>query len=192
GRTDDRRGHRQLPPRSAAGGHTRTGRPGQALGPPGAHRRVLRHRAPRLRREQLRGHDQRRRVLRQAHRPRHRDAGRSDARPGALRLRAATRGPGPARHATRALRRSRRRMTTRRRTALPRYESDEDTARPRFPFVPGNQVIHPEKVPEARCPHLEEVTSVEELLPYFEAVAKRPYSPGLWPAWGLQEGERVL
>lgn len=75
---------------------------------------------------------------------------------------------------------------------MPRYESATDTARHQFPFVPGNGVIEPDKVPEARCPHLDEVKSVEELLPFFEAVANRPYSPGLWPAWGLEKGERVL
>ncbi|GAA1003043.1 hypothetical protein Aple_002420 [Acrocarpospora pleiomorpha] len=61
-----------------------------------------------------------------------------------------------------------------------------------FPFAPGNEKIQPELVPQARCPHLSEVTRVEELLPYFESVARRPYSPGLWPAWDLKKGERVL
>ncbi|MEV7005115.1 hypothetical protein [Streptosporangium sp. NPDC051022] len=61
-----------------------------------------------------------------------------------------------------------------------------------FPFAPGNDKISPELVPQARCPHLNEVTSVEDLLPYFDSVARRPYSPGLWPAWDLQKGERVL
>lgn len=61
-----------------------------------------------------------------------------------------------------------------------------------YPFAPGNDKISPEIVPEARCPHLHQVSSVEELLPYFDSVARRPYSPGLWPAWDLQKGERVL
>lgn len=47
-------------------------------------------------------------------------------------------------------------------------------------------------IPSPRCPHLPTVTTVEELLPYLESVARRPYSTGLWPAWDLQEGERVL
>ena len=61
-----------------------------------------------------------------------------------------------------------------------------------YPYAPGNGKIHPELVPPARCPELRSVESVDELLPYFESIARRPYSPGLWPAWGLQKGERVL
>lgn len=74
---------------------------------------------------------------------------------------------------------------------MPKYEEEVET-RQSFPFAPGNDVVRPDLVPAARCPHLNPVESVEELLPYFEAVARRPYGPGLWPAWGLQEGERVL
>ena len=43
-----------------------------------------------------------------------------------------------------------------------------------------------------RCPHPVEITSVEQLMPFLEAVAKRPYSQGLHAAWDLQPGERVL
>lgn len=43
-----------------------------------------------------------------------------------------------------------------------------------------------------RCPPFLEAKSVDDLLPYIDAVAKRPFSPGLWPAWGLQKDERVL
>ena len=43
-----------------------------------------------------------------------------------------------------------------------------------------------------RCPHLPEVTTVEGLMPYLDAVAQRPYSHGLHAAWGLEKGERVL
>jgi hypothetical protein len=47
-------------------------------------------------------------------------------------------------------------------------------------------------LPSPRCPHLPEVTSVDELLPFLDSVARRPYSHGLWPAWDLQKGEKVL
>ena len=47
-------------------------------------------------------------------------------------------------------------------------------------------------LPRPRCPNIPEVKSVEELLPSLDNVARRPYSGGLWPAWGLKEGERVL
>ena len=47
-------------------------------------------------------------------------------------------------------------------------------------------------LPSPRCPNLPEVTTVEELLPFLESVARRPYSTGLWPAWDLQADERVL
>ena len=43
-----------------------------------------------------------------------------------------------------------------------------------------------------RCPPYLEAKSADDLLPYFEAVAKREFSPGLWAAWNLQKGERVL
>lgn len=73
-----------------------------------------------------------------------------------------------------------------------KYEDELETSQESYPFAPGNDKIRPDLVPPARCPNLSTVESVEELLPYFEAVAKRPYSPGLWPAWDLQKGERVL
>ena len=62
----------------------------------------------------------------------------------------------------------------------------------KYPFAPGNDKIRPHLVPTPRCPDLKEITSVDELLPYFDSVARRPYSPGLWPAWDLKKGERVL
>jgi hypothetical protein len=43
-----------------------------------------------------------------------------------------------------------------------------------------------------RCPPFATVTDVSDLLPYLDAVARRPYHTGLWPAWDLQENERVL
>jgi len=43
-----------------------------------------------------------------------------------------------------------------------------------------------------RCPPYLDTNSVDDLLPYLEAVAKRTYSTGLWAAWDLKPGERVL
>lgn len=43
-----------------------------------------------------------------------------------------------------------------------------------------------------RCPPYREIQSSEELLPYLDAVARRPYNQGLHAAWDLQPGERVL
>jgi hypothetical protein len=43
-----------------------------------------------------------------------------------------------------------------------------------------------------RCPDYLEANSAEDLMPYFESVAKRPFSNGLWAAWDLQVDERVL
>lgn len=43
-----------------------------------------------------------------------------------------------------------------------------------------------------RCPPFVTVHEAADLLPYLDAVARRPYHPGLWPAWDLQEDERVL
>ena len=43
-----------------------------------------------------------------------------------------------------------------------------------------------------RCPDYRDATEVADLLPFFESVARRPFSNGLWAAWDLQPGERVL
>ena len=43
-----------------------------------------------------------------------------------------------------------------------------------------------------RCPPFVEVTDPDQLLPYLEHVAKRPYNHGLNACWDLQPGERVL
>jgi len=43
-----------------------------------------------------------------------------------------------------------------------------------------------------RCPPYVDNYSVDDLLPYLDAVAKRPYTQGLHAAWDLQRGERVL
>jgi hypothetical protein len=43
-----------------------------------------------------------------------------------------------------------------------------------------------------RCPPFVEVTGSDQLLPYLEHVARRPYNHGLNACWDLKEGERVL
>ncbi len=43
-----------------------------------------------------------------------------------------------------------------------------------------------------RCPPFVEVTSSDQLLPYLEHVAQRPYNHGLNACWDLTPGERVL
>ncbi|MCY4192536.1 MAG: hypothetical protein OXD42_14665, partial [Rhodospirillaceae bacterium] len=43
-----------------------------------------------------------------------------------------------------------------------------------------------------RCPPFVEVTDPDQLLPYLEHVAQRPYNHGLNACWDLKEGERVL
>ncbi len=60
-------------------------------------------------------------------------------------------------------------------------------ANPERPAVPALAQRRP-----PRCPDYVEVTTVEELLPYLENVARRPYNQGLHPSWDIQRGERVL
>ncbi len=43
-----------------------------------------------------------------------------------------------------------------------------------------------------RCPPFVEVTDPDQLLPYLEHVARRPYNHGLNACWDLRPGERVL
>jgi len=43
-----------------------------------------------------------------------------------------------------------------------------------------------------RCPPFVEVTHPDQLLPYLEHVARRPYNHGLNACWDLKPGERVL
>ncbi len=43
-----------------------------------------------------------------------------------------------------------------------------------------------------RCPPFVEVTSSDQLLPYLEHVAQRPYNHGLNACWDLHPGERVM
>lgn len=69
----------------------------------------------------------------------------------------------------------------------------------------GNQLqtLRPAGVPEfstpylaetrpPRCPPLVDVTDSDQLLPYLEHVAQRPYNHGLNACWELKPGERVL
>src|SRR5262245_63600925 len=43
-----------------------------------------------------------------------------------------------------------------------------------------------------RCPPFVEITQSDQLLPYLEHVARRPYNNGLNACWDLKPGERVL
>ena len=43
-----------------------------------------------------------------------------------------------------------------------------------------------------RCPPFVEITSSDQLLPYLEHVARRPYNNGLNACWDLKPGERVM
>ena len=47
-------------------------------------------------------------------------------------------------------------------------------------------------LPSPRCPNIPGGQTVEDLLPFLDNIAKRPYSTGLWPAWDLHKDERVL
>jgi hypothetical protein len=60
------------------------------------------------------------------------------------------------------------------------------TGKPRYASPPLIEKRRP------RCPPYVEYSSVEQLLPYLDAVAKRPYNHGLHAAWDLKPGERVL
>ena len=75
-------------------------------------------------------------------------------------------------------------------TVNPTQQRRESSAAPQD-YAPAGS-IDKSGIPAPRCPHLPTATSVEDLLPYLHSVAQRPYSPGLWPAWDLQKGERVL
>jgi hypothetical protein len=57
---------------------------------------------------------------------------------------------------------------------------------PAFSQPPLMQSVPP------RCPPMVEINNADQLMPYLDAVAKRPYNQGLHACWGLQKGERVL
>ena len=42
-----------------------------------------------------------------------------------------------------------------------------------------------------RCPPYLEVSSVDQLMPYLDVVARRPYNQGLHACWDLKPGERI-
>jgi hypothetical protein len=46
--------------------------------------------------------------------------------------------------------------------------------------------------PAPRCPDYKVAKSVEDLMPYFDAVARREYMTGLHVAWDLKKDERIL
>lgn len=63
---------------------------------------------------------------------------------------------------------------------------DRPEGLPRFPSPPLADRRPP------RCPPYLEIEHADQLLPYLEHVAQRPYNHGLNACWGLQPGERVL
>jgi hypothetical protein len=63
---------------------------------------------------------------------------------------------------------------------------------PSPPGVPGYSAPPLKEKRAPRCPPYLDVTSIEQLLPYLDAVAKRPYNQGLHACWDLKPGERVL
>lgn len=60
------------------------------------------------------------------------------------------------------------------------------------PDIPNwrNGPLHQSRPP--RCPPFVDITHADQLLPYLEHVANRPYNHGLNACWDLKEGERVL
>ncbi|MCV0394322.1 MAG: hypothetical protein K5872_13595 [Rhizobiaceae bacterium] len=64
--------------------------------------------------------------------------------------------------------------------------SDRPSAAPTFESPPLSATRPP------RCPPFLEVKSSDQLLPYLEHVAKRPYNHGLNACWDLKRGEKVL
>ena len=59
-------------------------------------------------------------------------------------------------------------------TSFPRYET---------PPLIGHR--------KPRCPPYVEVSSVDQLMPYLDVVARRPYNQGLHACWDLKRGERI-
>jgi hypothetical protein len=75
------------------------------------------------------------------------------------------------------------------RTDIPRTADPQamrPAAFPRFPEPPLRGTRPP------RCPPFVEITSSDQLLPYLEHVARRPYNHGLNACWDLRRGERVM
>ena len=62
----------------------------------------------------------------------------------------------------------------------------------RLPQVPTFATPPLTRTRPPRCPPFVEVTNSDQLLPYLEHVARRPYNNGLNACWDLHDGERVL
>ena len=71
------------------------------------------------------------------------------------------------------------------------------------PEVDRSGLIRPQGLPQfdapplqgarpPRCPPFVDITSSDQLLPYLEHVAQRPYNHGLNACWDLKPGERVM
>ena len=69
------------------------------------------------------------------------------------------------------------------------YVSNTEKAKSRAPSF-GHPPLCGTRPP--RCPPYVDVTHPDQLLPYLEHVAKRPYNHGLNACWDLKPGERVL
>ena len=62
---------------------------------------------------------------------------------------------------------------------------DLPTSFPRFDKPPLLESRKP------RCPPYTTVTSADQLMPYLDVVARRPYNQGLHACWDLKAGERI-
>src|SRR5262245_8911705 len=66
---------------------------------------------------------------------------------------------------------------------------------PRHPGLPTSFPRHASppliETRRPRCPPYVAVSSVEQLMPYLEVVARRPYNQGLHACWDLKRGERI-
>jgi hypothetical protein len=69
---------------------------------------------------------------------------------------------------------------------------DRPGQKPSLPFKPAFQRPPLIESRPPRCPPMLDITHADQLLPYLDAVAKRPYNQGLHACWDLQPGERVL
>ena len=58
--------------------------------------------------------------------------------------------------------------------------------------IPSFQIPPLQSSRPPRCPPFVEITNSDQLLPYLEHVAQRPYNHGLNACWDLKPGERVM
>lgn len=72
------------------------------------------------------------------------------------------------------------------------YVTVPDEARPAPHGLPSYPVPPLLGTRPPRCPPFVEIKNSDQLLPYLEHVARRPYNHGLNACWDLKEGERVL